>query len=625
MPEETVEDQDTEFMPVKTNFIIDFLSGREIRETPEEIRRQEIARRLVEEWDYPKDLIKTEAEIQFGQNKVGRVDLVVFHSYGRAIANENAYIIVEVKRDSIREGREQLESYMNASTAEFGIWYNGKDIYFLKRLRDPLKFKEISKIPKYGEKYEELDKQPLKSLLKPIRNLKTRFDEIHNYLYANEGFLKEKLFGEIIKLIFMKIVDERQPSEGVEFWISEKEYQELVNDRQSDTFERRMERLWELTKNSYPEVDGELSLKISSVAEVVRNLQDISFARTQDDIKGAAFQTFIHENMRGDRGEFFTPQPAIELAVKMINPDYNETIIDPACGTGRFLIEALEIIKKRYNLEGRGIVEYARTHLAGVDINSDLIKVAKMQMVLLDDGWSNLFEGNSLLPIEQLNVLARDFGIQPVARPENTKYDIVLTNPPFGSRGKVKNSAILGQYQLARRWKFSEEEKRWNVTNDFLKEQTPEILFIERCWQLLKFGGRMAIVLPDGILTNASLQFVRQWILDNNRILAIVSLPQETFIPFGAGVKSSILLLEKRLPSEIENLSTKGYEVFGAIVEKIGYDVRGNPVFKRNENGDLLDRNGQKTKSIAEAMIDQDIDDIICGFSDFKKDIGVNF
>lgn len=602
---------------VKEGYIQDFVTGKLLKETPEEIRRQEIERRLVEEWGYPKELIDIEVEIQFGSRKLGRADVVVFRDKKSKDPNKNAYIIIEVKRENREDGIEQLESYINATTTEFGIWYNGRDIVFIRRLREPHKFQEISKIPRYGERFEDLEKQLTKNDLKPVFNLKVRFDEIHNYLYANEGFLKEKLFDEIIKLIFMKIVDEKSPRNKLWFWISEREYEEILKKGHSQSFIQRIQKLWQETKNFYPEIDGDLLLKPFSIAEIVRRLQEISFMKTRDDVKGTAFQTFIHENMRGDRGEFFTPQPAIELAVDMLNPNYHELVIDPACGTGRFLIWAMEHVKKKYNLDSRGLADYARAHIAGIDINPDLVKVAKMYMVLFEDGWSNILAANSLSSFDELEDIAKEAAVPKPARPEPDKFDIILTNPPFGTKGKVNDSRILGQFDLAYKWKHDKKQNKWIKTSQLRKKQVPEILFIERCWQLLDCYGKMAIVLPDGILTNSTLEYVRQWIMDHARILAVVSLPRETFIPYGTGTKASVLFIQKLPEEELEELKKTDYPIFMAVAEKIGYDVRGRALFKRNDEGYVIrDKKGNP-------IIDTDIPKIVEKFKNFKGKYGI--
>ena len=600
-------------LKVTPGYVEDYATGEILKSTPEEEKRQEIERRLIDEWGYPGELIAIEREIVFGTRKLGRADIIVFRHKKSKDPGKNAYIIVEVKRQARKDGIEQLESYINATTAEFGIWYNGRDISFMRRLRKPHQFKEISRIPRFGESFEDLEKQLTQDKLKPAYNLKIRLDEIHNYLYANEGFLKEKLFGEIIKLIFMKIVDEKSPRKEVLFWISEREYESFLEKGKSLSFEDRIRRLWTEADRIYPEMNGELVLKPLSIAEIVRRLQEISFSKTQEDIKGAAFQTFIHENMRGDRGEFFTPKPAIELAVGMLNPDYYEAVIDPACGTGRFLIWTMEHVKKRYDLTPRAVADYAKAHTAGIDINQDLAKVAKMYMVLFEDGYSNIFAANSLLPFDELLELATKEGVPKPARPEENKFEIVLTNPPFGTKGKVNDSKILRQFDLAHKWRFDKRQRKWNKLTALVREQTPEILFIERCWQLLKPSGRMAIVLPDGILTNSSLGYVRQWIIDHSRILAVVSLSQETFIPYGAGTKASILFIQKFPEEKIDEIKQQDYSVFMAVAQKIGYNVRGKVLFRRDDEGNVI--RGEDGNPI----IDTDVLEIVRAYKDFRE------
>ncbi|MGC9124253.1 MAG: N-6 DNA methylase, partial [Thermoplasmata archaeon] len=175
------------------------------------------------------------------------------------------------------------------------------------------------------------------------------------------------------------------------------------------------------------------------------------------------------------------------------------------------------------------------------------------------------------------------------------------------------------QFDLAYKWKYDEKQRKWIKTSQLLREQIPEILFIERCWQLLKPYGRMAIVLPDGILTNSTLGYVRQWIMDHARILASVSLPQETFVPYGIGTKASVLVVQKLPEDELERLKKDEYPIFMAVAEKIGYDVRGRTIFKRDEEGNIIkDEKG-------EPIVDTDIPEIIRKFDEFRKKYSLNF
>jgi len=267
-------------------------------------------------------------------------------------------------------------------------------------------------------------------------------------------------------------------------------------------------------------------------------------------------------------------------------------------------------------------IRYALIYIKGIDINPDLARVSKMHMILYDDGHTGIFAANSLEPIERINETALRSGSGEV-KPES--IDIVMTNPPFGTKGKVTDKTILQQFELGHKWKRDKKTGKWIKTTGLQYGQTPEILFIERCLQFLKNGGRMAIVLPDGILTNLTSEYVQEFILNKARVLAVVSLPQETFIPHGAGTKASVVFLQKLEKEELENLKKKDYPIFRAICEKIGYDIRGRTIFKKNEKGEYIDEDGKVVKNKEDAAIDSDIQEITEAFREFKKNHGLKF
>ena len=601
----------------REGYIKDYITGKSLKNTKNERRRQDIEKRLVEIWRYPKELIDIEVAIQRERQSLGRADIVVFTRESKN-PNTDAYIIVEVKKESRKEGLAQLENYIKSTTAKFGIWYNGRDLTFIRRLSEPHQFQEISRIPKYRESFKDLEKQLIKDDLNPAFDLEIRFNEIQDYLYANEGFLKEKLFEVITKLLFMKIVDEKSSRNEVWFWVSEKEYEELFEKGYSKSFMNRIQGLWEETKNTYPEMEGDLLLKPFSIAEIIKRLGDVSLITTRDTVKEKAFQTFIPP-MRADMGELFTPQPVIELAIDMLNPNSNESIIDPACGTGRFLTWTMSHVKKKEHLNSSELANYARTHLNGIDINPDSIKVAKANMVLFGDGETNLFVANSLLPFDKLADISEKNAIPKPARPEPNKFDVILTNPPFGQRRVNDTSESLVQFDLAHKWEFDERQNIWIKSSLLLNRYEHAVLFIERGWQLLKLYGRMAIVLPDRILTSLRLAYVRQWIMDHARILAVVSLPNETFAPHGFGIKTSLLFLQKVPKEDLAEIKEKDYSIFMSTVEKVGYDAQGKTSFLRDEEGNVItDENDIR-------CIDTDIPNIIRAFETFKMEHELGF
>jgi len=247
-------------------------------------------------------------------------------------------------------------------------------------------------------------------------------------------------------------------------------------------------------------------------------------------------------------------------------------------------------------------LNYSRDKIRGIDISRRLAKVSKMRMILEDDGHTGVFSADSLAPFEIIQRDAIEFGAVAI-KPET--FDILLTNPPFGSKGKVSSKIILEQFELGRKWRKG-EGGNFEKTNE-TTEQVPDILFIERCLELLKNSGRMAIVLPDGDLTNSSLSYLRGWIKNKAKILAVVSLPKETFIPHGTGVKASVLFLQKLSPEELEKLKKKDYKIFFGIIEKIGYagDKKGTALYKRNENGELIrDAKGKE-------ILDEDVSEVV--------------
>ncbi len=609
----------------KSGMVRDAISDQWIKKTPEEEVRQIYLQKLIKEYKYPRNFIKTEVRIQSGQTETKKpADIVVFRNDKNFRPEENAYIIVELKRRDRKDGEAQLKSYINSTTAEFGIWFNGKDIAYFQYSKDPRKHLEIPDIPKYGESLEEIGLYKKKDLVQAAE-LKTVFETIHNHIYANEGYLKDKVFNEVLKLIFIKMVDEKSANADCDFRITAKEKEEIEKGN-GIKFKQRIERLFEKVKEQFGDIfdrGDKIILETKTLAFAVGQLQKFSLLRTEADIKGVAFQTFVHAHSRGERGEFFTPYPILKMVAEMLNPSDSEFILDPACGSGGFLVQTLNYVRRTYeknrsDLSEQEIInnvkDYAIRYIRGIDFNPDLARVAKMYMVLYDDGHTGIFSHNSLNDLEKI-FDSSDHKIKA------EHFDIIMTNPPFGSKGKVTDKNILDNFELGHKWKKGDE--RWEKSAKVAVEegkggQVPDILFIERCLQFLRNKGRMAIVLPDGDLTNSSLGYVRQWIKDNAKILAVISLPQETFIPYGAGVKASVLFLQKLPKKELEVLKKKDYPIFMGIIEKIGYDIRGRAIYKRDEKGEVIKKDG-------EPLLDEDVSLIIEEFKKFKEEYKLEF
>jgi type I restriction enzyme M protein len=627
MPEK--EYKPTEELEAKEGYVRDFLTNRLIRLTPEEQIRQIMLMRLVQEYEYPKEWIKTEFEIQKGSKRIGAADIVVFRD-AKSKDQENIWIIVETKRKERSDGIEQLKTYLSpCKGAKFGIWFNGNDIVYLEVLDHHPYFREVLRIPKCGETTIHL---PEKKDLKPAPELRSIFETCHNYIYANEGLLKEKVFNEFLKLIFIKIVDEKRISAKCEFGITTEEEEEIKEGKPS-AFTDRIIKLFDEVKSRYSDVfeqNERINLKPITLAFVVSQLQEYSLIETKADVKGLAFQTFVYAHQRGERGEFFTPHPIVELAVEMLDPKDDEKFIDPACGSAGFLVSGMNYVKEKFIRErpdekskvNEFLKDYAQTHIVGIDINPDLSKVAKMHMILYDDGHTGIFSANSLLPFDELIKVSEKAGVPRSLQPYPNSFDILMTNPPFGSKGKVTDKRILKQFELGYKWKQDKTTGKWIKTDVLQNGQVPDILFIERCLQLLKDGGRMAIVLPDGILNNSSLGYVREFIQQKARILAVVSMPVGTFMHTGVNPKTSVLFLQKLNEEELNRLKKDNYPIFMAVVEKIGYDLNSKTpkvMYKKNERGEIIkDEDG-------EPIIDTDIPLIIEYFRQFKKKYSLDF
>jgi type I restriction enzyme M protein len=386
----------------------------------------------------------------------------------------------------------------------------------------------------------------------------------------------QETLDEFIKILFIKIYDEDKKT--YKFYLS--------NDSIDLT---SIAELFEFTKtefNTIFEKTDKINLSSVSLEFVVKKFKNISLNDSSNDAKGLAFQKFLGHHEKADRGQFFTPEPIINFCVQIISPQKHEKILDPACGSGGFLISSLKYLQKNnVNLENKAVIN---NNLFGIDINKNIARIATMKLLLEQNTHSNIIVHNSLESIDTVKSLINN----------DEGFDIILTNPPFGA--KLNQQSLLSTYQLGFKWNKTQEGFMKNGT--LLNTQAVETLFIERCLDLLKVGGRMGIVLPNGNFENSSLEYIRYFIMKRARILAVVNLPQETFIPYGTGVKTSILFLEKKDDADI-----KHYSIFFGKITKLGYqgNKNGTPMYKKNEYGQyLFDKNGNQ-------IIDEDINELI--------------
>jgi type I restriction enzyme M protein len=604
------------FEAVPEGRVVDFITSAHVKDTPEEYVRQNIEKALVLQYRFPRTDCQPEFPIKVGAGPKKRVDIVVFNA-GEPHQQERAYILVETKKPgqsphAKKDGIDQLKSYMAAClNANYGLWTNGTDRYcFAKRDRGKgrLEFEEIVEIPAFAQTEEDAQR-PKRQDLKAATgdNLLFAFRRCHNYIAANEGMQKPEAFWELLKLIFCKIEDER--SRELTFYVTPSE---LKSRTAAATAKSRIQKLFtDKVVKDYPSIfvapdAQEIQLNPSVLAFVVGQLQGFSLLGSSVDVKGVAYEEIVGSNLRGDRGEFFTPRNACRMAVAMLNPGPSERLLDPACGTGGFLITAMNHALAQIEREEaqtrvdptapteperqelyRKRMEYLTTRVFGLDLNPSLVRAAKMNMVMNNDGSGGHYQANSLANPHTWNPEVSD-------AIRLGSIDVLFTNPPFGANIVIDDEEILRQYELAAVWD-QESTGSWGIRLDgrskqpiLQKSQPPEILFIERCVQLLVPGtGRMAMVLPNGILNNPALGYVRHWILSHTQVLAVVDMARELFQPKN-DTQTSMLLVRRLSADELalREIGELDYECFMAITEKIGHDKRGRTIYRRNAHGD---------------------------------------
>jgi len=356
---------------------------------------------------------------------------------------------------------------------------------------------------------------------------------------------------------------------------------------------------------------------VGSLAYAVRKLQHINLSNSPGDVKGLAFQNFVYSKQRGQRGQFFTPEPIVKLCVEISKPQANEKVLDPACGTGGFLTETVKYVfrgaLRKAPCEEKA--RYIKGCVFGIEINPMIAKIAKMRLVLEGNGYGNIIKANALADAESIN---HEFAkVSGVLDSYENYFDVILTNPPFGSQGRIRDKTVLRRFELGHKWVNVGDSYR--ISTHLQAGQVPDILFIERCLSFLKDGGRLAIVLPNGDLENTSLSYVRAYLREKAKIVSVVKLPAETFIPFGTGVKTSVLFLKKTgklIPCEKKEKVAK---VLFARVTKIGYqgNKNGAVVYKKDSTGEVVTDEG------GEPIVDENVTGIIEAINKFQGKKGI--
>ena len=616
-------DEDNVIRLVPAGKIRCYITGKLRQDKPEEHVRQRWARSLVEEYRYHRDDIELEFRIKMGVERK-KADIVVFRE-GAPHKQENIFIIVEAKREDIlprdrQEGVDQLKSYMAASSqCRFGLWVGSERQGFEKE-PDGAIIEGLADIPTRGALEPKV---PTFSDLSPAVELKTTFHRCHNYIYVNGGLQKAEAFQEMLKLIFCKVYDETESAGDLRFFVRSEERRSEAGQRRLMT--ERIAPLFEAVKQRYPYIfkaNEEIQLNRKVLAYVVSELQRISLLRTQTDVKGSAYEELVGANLRGDRGEYFTPRNVCDMAVQMVVSLYptqrisDLKIFDPCCGTGGFLVSYINYIRQIITSQervkggsdeeirhraGARVKELCSQNLFGLDINPFLVRTCQMNLVMHGDGSANVFRADTLLSPGEWD------DAEAAKKSTYGKFDVVITNPPFGGRAIIDDPHVLDKYDLP---SYESLNKRSSMP--------AEQLFVEAALKFAAPGGIVAIVLPDSILNNPGLLFIRSWLLKHARIIATIDLPKETFASSGGVPNPSVVLIKKFTANEIRLFEANAidYELFMAIPKTAGIDKRGNPVYLRTPEGfDLFDEN-------LERVVDDEIRLVAPEFASWAREMG---
>lgn len=550
---------------------------------PEEKVQAETFLTLVLIYGYPENRIKQFIPVQMG-SETKEADIAVYSDD----ECEETYILVECKKEDLTDQQfniavDQAYSYAVAEGAKY-VWTTSriKNQYYEVPDKKPKSRIEIPDIPQFGinklapYKYvkggiSQTDTDDLTIVAEPDPNVKQKFFELqvvseseltkifiqsHQALWGGGQRNPSVAFDELDKLIFCKIWDEKHPRKTGEPY----DFQ-IFRDEDPEDLLKRIKKIYAVGEKEAPEVfkDG-ITLSAQETLTIVKYFQRINLNKTDLDSKGKAFETFMGSYFRGDFGQYFTPRPIVKFIVDSLPITHKSRVLDTSCGSGGFLLYALDKVREQANEFYDPIKDekdhykywhdFAEKNLFGIEINDQIARTAKMNMIIHDDGHTNVIASDGLLSDTEMQAKSgnKEF--------KYNSFDFIITNPPFGSSIKQTEKAYMHQYNLAIK------EVDWLNTTASGKaalrdSQSTEVLFLEQCHKFLTEHGYLAVVIPDGILTNSSLQYVRDNIEEMYRIVAVVSMPQTAFSATGAGVKSSVLFLRKHKDKQTKKISNQ--------------------------------------------------------------------
>lgn len=619
--------EDKVFLKKDKPYIKCMVRQKDIKLTPEEVVRQLYIYKLVNEYNYPVERMELERVIHFGREKK-RADIVIFNKEH----NTSEEIIVELKKPKLKDGKEQLKSYCNATGAIIGVWTNGDQISYYHR-KDPNYFEDIPNIPKESQKLKDIlterwtidDLVAKDKLVTEKKSLKGLIEETEDEVLANAGV---DVFEEVFKLIFTKLYDEMQSGRDHSRTLEFRNYGDTDEDLKVNIQElfNKAKRKWAGVFNE----DEKITLTASHLAVCVASLQDVKLFNSNLDVVDDAFEYLMSKSQKGEKGQYFTPRYVIDMCVKMLNPKKDEKMIDTASGSCGFPVHTIFHVWKQI-FDEKGIKQshlfttekkpiecedYVKENVFAIDFDTKAVRVARTLNLIAGDGRTNVMHLNTLdydrwddsINDEEWDEIYHDgwMGLKKLRATKNQNrdfnFDVLMANPPFA--GDIKESRIIAKYELGK-----------NAKGKYQSKVSRDVLFIERNLSFLKNGGRMAIVLPQGRLNNATDKYIRDYIAERCRILAVVGLHGNVFKPH-TGTKTSVLFVQKwddDLCPQKED-----YPIFFATMREPSKDKSGEKIYCVDSDGkpildehqhlivkhDLYNHDGLTQDGIAEAFIE---------------------
>ena len=601
---------------VKNNqapYVVCLIRKKEIKLTPEEAVRQLFLDGLINKYGYTADRIQLEYPVNFG-NEIKRADIVIFDKDRPT----TPYIIVELKKPRLTDGKEQLKSYCNATGVSIGVWTNGNQISYYNRV-EPNYFEDITDIPKATQKLDDIvneqftyeDLKRVDKLKKEKKSLKDLILEMEDEVLANAGV---DVFEEVFKLIFTKLYDELTASRD------DTVYLKFRNAGFTDfDLKDKITEIFDEARNKWDGVfdkESKIMLSPSHLAICVASLQNVKLFNSNLDVVDDAFEYLMSKSSKGEKGQYFTPRYVIDMCVRMMNPKENEFVIDTAAGSAGFTVHSIfyvwDAIRERKGLSTgdnftaeertNDEINYVNNKIFAIDFDEKAVRVARTLNLIAGDGQTNVLHLNTLDYSRWDEITKQEtwndtynqgFKKLKNIRPKGAKdykefsFDVLMANPPFA--GDIKENQIISRYELGK-----------NSGGKWQTKIGRDILFIERNLNFLKPGGRMAIVLPQGRFNNSSDKQIREFIAERARILAVVGLHGNTFKPH-TGTKTSVLFVQKwdgKLCPKVDD-----YNIFFATMQDQGKDNSGDKIYVTQQCVEIIE-DGEIKKFLRDDFLD---------------------